>query len=104
VKLAPTLERLFWTAVSAGGASLATGPLFGVSVWQSAGLAAASAAVNFVTLVARKRLSILPDPGEGLPLIPWLVGIGAVDSTEELLTWQALVAAGLTIQAVGHAA
>lgn len=60
-------ERLFWTAVSAGGASLATGPLFGVTVWQSAGVAAASAVVNGITLIARQRLSVLPDPGEGLP-------------------------------------
>lgn len=66
MNLSQTLERLVWTAVAAGGASLATGPLFGVTPWQSAGVAAASAAINYLTLVARKRLSILPDPGEGL--------------------------------------
>lgn len=36
--------------------------------------------------------------------LAWLVGIGAIDSTEELITWQALVAAGLCFTAVGHAA
>lgn len=36
--------------------------------------------------------------------IAWLVGIGAITSTEELLAWQSLVAAGLCFVAVGHAA
>lgn len=67
MNLPQTLERLTWTAISAGTASLATGSLLGVSVWQSAGLAAAAAAVNGVTLIARYRLSVLPDPGDGLP-------------------------------------
>ncbi len=33
-------------------------------------VAAFSAAVNFVTLVARARLAVLPEPGEGLPGLP----------------------------------
>lgn len=62
-----TLERLVWTAVAAAGGGLLGGPLLGVAVWQAAGIAALAAVVNFVTLVARERLSILPDPGDGLP-------------------------------------
>lgn len=65
-----TIERLFWTVVAAGGGSLIAGPLLGVSAWQAAGVAGLSAAVNFVTILARKRLSVLPDPGEGLPGLP----------------------------------
>ena len=62
-----TLERLVWTAVAAAGGGLIGGPLLGVEVWQAAGVAALASVVNYVTLVARKRLSILPDPGDGLP-------------------------------------
>lgn len=36
--------------------------------------------------------------------LAWLVGIGTVESSEALLAWQALVAAGLCFTAVGHAA
>lgn len=61
------IERIFWTAVSAGGGALLAGPILGVSAWQAAGVAALSAAVNGVTIYARHRLSVLPDPGDGLP-------------------------------------
>lgn len=65
-----TLERLFWTVVAAGGGSLIAGPLLGVSAWQAAGVAGLSAGVNFVTILARQRLAVLPSPGEGLPGLP----------------------------------
>lgn len=62
-----SIERLVWTVVAAGGGSLIAGPLLGVSAWQAAGVAALSAGVNFVTILARSRLASLPNPGGGLP-------------------------------------
>jgi hypothetical protein len=67
VNVAQTLERLVWTAVAAAGAGLIGVPLLGLDVWQAAGLSALAAVVNYVTLVARSRLAVLPDPGDGLP-------------------------------------
>jgi hypothetical protein len=67
VNVAQTLERLVWTAVAAAGAWLIGVPLLGLDVWQAAGLSALAAVVNYVTLVARSRLAVLPDPGDGLP-------------------------------------
>ena len=40
---------------------------FDVSALQAAAIAGVGAAVNFVTVFARYRLSVLPNPGEGLP-------------------------------------
>lgn len=65
-----TLERLLWTVVAAAGGSLAGGLLFDVSAWQAAAIAGLSAAVNFATIVARARLAVLPNPGDGLPGLP----------------------------------
>lgn len=61
------LERIVWTFIAAAGAGLLGGPLLGVSTWQAAGVAGLAAVINFVTLYARQRLSVLPDPGDGLP-------------------------------------
>lgn len=68
--LRDTLERLFWTVVAAGLGSLAAGPLLGVSAWQAAGVAALSAGVNLLSILARQHLAPLPQPGEGLPGLP----------------------------------
>jgi hypothetical protein len=65
-----TLERLVWTVVAAAGAGLLAGPLISVSIWQGAAFAALTAAINFVTIVARARLAVLPNPGDGLPGLP----------------------------------
>lgn len=64
-----TIERLFWTVVAAAGGALIAPAVFGfdVSALEAAAIAGAGAGVNFVTIVARKRLSVLPDPGDGLP-------------------------------------
>lgn len=75
-----TLERLVWTVVAAAGGGLLAGPLLSVSVWQAAGVAGLSAGVNFLTIVARKRLAVLPDPGAGLLALPTGdAGQGSVD-------------------------
>lgn len=62
------LERLVWTFVSAF-----LGALVGASVLdldvdavQAAALAGLGAAANALTIFARWRLSVLPNPGEGL--------------------------------------
>ena len=61
-----TLERMFWTVVSASLSSVAAASLTDVEAWQAAAVAGGTAAINFITIVARKRLSVLPDPGAGL--------------------------------------
>lgn len=67
-----TLERLFWTFVAAAGGALIAPALFSidVSALQAALIAGTAAVVNFVTVLARYRLSVLPDPGAGLPGLP----------------------------------
>lgn len=56
------IERLFWTATSAALAALLAAPVLGVDAAQAAGMAALVATINGVSLVARWRLSVLPDP------------------------------------------
>lgn len=60
------VERLVWTVVAAFLGALTVSDLIGISTLQSGISAAASAGVNFLLLVARDRLAILPDPGTGL--------------------------------------
>ncbi len=62
-------ERLVWTFVSAAGGSLVAPAVFGfdVSTVQAAAIAGCGAVINAVTQFARWRLSVLPNPGEGLP-------------------------------------
>jgi hypothetical protein len=70
MNLPAILERILWSAVAAGGGALVGVPLLGIEVWQAAGVAALGAVVNGVTQLARYRLSVLPDPGDGLPGLP----------------------------------
>lgn len=67
MKLRDTIERLVWTVVAAFFGNLAAGAVFDVDVVMAAGMAAFTAFVNFVLIVARARLAVLPDPGNGLP-------------------------------------
>jgi hypothetical protein len=62
-----TLERLFWTLVAAFLGALGVSDAIDITALQAGLTAAASAGVNFLLIVARYRLSVLPDPGEGLP-------------------------------------
>lgn len=61
-------ERLVWTFVSAFGGTLVGANLIGMDVdaLQAAAIAGCGAVVNAVTQLARWRLSVLPNPGEGL--------------------------------------
>lgn len=74
------LERMFWTGVVTGfttvpttqiTASVAGGSLDGLAtVGLSFGAAFVGAFLNGILVFARQRLSVLPDPGAGLPGLP----------------------------------
>ncbi len=66
------LERLFWTFVSAFLGALTGSAVLdlGLDAVQVAALAGLGAVANAVLLIARWRLSVLPNPGEGLPGLP----------------------------------
>lgn len=49
------LSRLAWTAIAAAGGVIVAAPTLDLSVLQAAGTAALVAAVNLVTLEARRR-------------------------------------------------
>lgn len=61
-------ERLVWTFVSAFGGALVGANLIGIDIdaLQVAAIAGLSAVVNSVTQLARYKLSVLPNPGDGL--------------------------------------
>lgn len=87
--LRDTLERLVWTVVAAFTGLLAVGPILDISAIEAAVGAAATAGLNFLTLIARARLAVLPSPGDGLP------GLPADDGRADLLTIVVLVLVGL---------
>jgi hypothetical protein len=73
VRLMDLAERLLWTFVAAFTSALVTPPVaqaagvdLSLSALEAAVLAGTSAVIGFVTVIARWRLSILPDPGSGL--------------------------------------
>jgi hypothetical protein len=65
-------ERLVWTFVSAFLGTLTGSAVLdlGLDGLQVAALAALGACANAVTQLARYRLSVLPDPGQGLVKAP----------------------------------
>lgn len=74
MNLRDTIERLFWTFVAAFVGALIVGGtgLVGVDLdaLEAAAFAGGGAVANFILLVARARLKVLPDPGDGLPGLP----------------------------------
>lgn len=70
------LERLFWTTVVAALASTAGAALFGIEAWKAAALTGLAAGIQCVVVFGRYRLSVLPNPGEGLPGLPVAGGNG----------------------------
>lgn len=73
VRLTDLAERLVWTFVAAFTSALVSPPLaqaagveLSLSAVEAAFLAGTSAVVSFLAVVARWRLSVLPDPGTGL--------------------------------------
>lgn len=67
MNLPDLLERLLWTVLAAFLGGLTVGGLVDISAIDAAIVAGATAGVNFLTIVARARLAVLPDPGAGLP-------------------------------------
>ena len=65
-----TAERLVWTVLAAFLGALGVSDAIDISAVQAGIAAAAAAGVNFLLLVARARLSVLPEPGAGLPGLP----------------------------------
>lgn len=71
-------ERTAWTGIAAGTVALAgavpAAAFLDVDAWRAAvalsAAAASTAVLNAVTVIARYRLSVLPDPGAGLPGLP----------------------------------
>jgi len=68
-------ERMVWTFVAAFMSALvspqlaqAAGVDFSLTAMQAALLAGTSSVVNFLTVIARWRLSVLPNPGRGFEL------------------------------------
>jgi len=61
-------ERLVWTFIAAAGGALVAPALFGfdMTTLEAAAIAGCGAVVNAVTQFARWRLSVLPNPGDGL--------------------------------------
>lgn len=82
MKFRDAIERIFWTAVAAAGGAVAGAAIFDVEAWKAAASAACAAAIDAVLLIARWRLSVLPNPGAGLPGLPVepkpIVGAGYV--------------------------
>lgn len=73
VRMMDLAERLLWTFIAAFTSALVSPPLaaavgveLSLSALEAAFLAGTSAVVSFLTVIARWRLSILPDPGAGL--------------------------------------
>jgi hypothetical protein len=57
-------ERLFWTALAATGGNLTAAALFDLSAWKMAAATGLVAAIQCVSVFARWRLSVLPNPGQ----------------------------------------
>lgn len=97
MNLRDTAERLFWTLVAAFLGALGVSDAIDITALQAGVAAAAAAGVNFLLIVARARLAVLPNPGEGLPALPTDEG----GQTNAVLLVVFLV--GIFIGAVMHA-
>ena len=65
-----TLERLVWTFIAGALGAVIGAPLLDLELWQAAAVSGLGDVVALVLIIARRRLSILPDPGAGLPGLP----------------------------------
>lgn len=63
-------ERLFWSVLVAALTNFGSVDFLDIAAWKAAALAGINAGVTMLLLVARSRLAVLPDPGEGLPGLP----------------------------------
>lgn len=67
IRVRDLVERVVWTTIAAGLGALVAVPLISIDAFEAAIVAAFGGAVNAVLVIARWRLSVLPDPGQGLP-------------------------------------
>jgi len=58
------LTRLFWTVLAAAGGALAASQTLDIPAVKAAGMVAATAAINYLTLIARSKAAPLPPAGE----------------------------------------
>lgn len=70
IRFRDLLERVWWTVVAAGLSTLAGLALIDLDAIQAAAITALSGGINAILVIARWRLSVLPDPGAGLPGAP----------------------------------
>ena len=70
MKIRDLLERVLWTGVAGVGGGLVGAPLLDYATWKGAVVGGLTAVINAVSVIARWRLSVLPDPGAGLPGLP----------------------------------
>lgn len=63
VRLRDLIERVFWTGVVSVITNIVGALAFGVDAWKAALLSAMAPTLNAVLVIARWRLSVLPDPG-----------------------------------------
>lgn len=67
MKIRDFAERLWWTFVVAATANATAAAVFDIDWWQMAAATGVAAVLQAVVVFARWRLSVLPNPGEGLP-------------------------------------
>lgn len=70
MNLRDLLERVWWTAVAAATANFTAVAILDIAAWKMAVATGIAAGVNAITVIARWRLTVLPDPGAGLPGLP----------------------------------
>lgn len=64
------LERLFWTFTVTALANVLGAALLDIEAWKMAAVTGAAAVFDAITIFGRWRLSVLPNPGQGLPGLP----------------------------------
>lgn len=60
-------ERWFWTVLVAVLGNITAAALFDIQAWKMAAATGLTAGLQPIILFARYRLSVLPNPGDGLP-------------------------------------
>lgn len=63
-------ERWVWTVIVAGLGNLAGAALFDVDAWKMSAATGIAAGLQVIATFGRYRLTVLPNPGEGLPGLP----------------------------------
>lgn len=70
MKIRDLLERCIWTVVAASLTNLGALAVLDLALLEALLLAGVNGFVTYLLVIARWRLSVLPDPGQGLPGLP----------------------------------